>query len=632
MSRTVRMPRSCIVPTLLTLGLGASVAFAQEGTSTGETGSPLADVHSKLPEDIRAYDTHLITLAGPYMQGRVPGSEGMERAKDYVQYNFERAGLIPGFPDKDGNAFATFRDPFPLGGTTTITNQTLDARRMNFEADKDFVFTGLGAEGMATGDAVLVGYSIDNGPDGFTSYPDDIDLTGKIAVMFRFEPMGEDGVSLFNAGGGGWSNAATFDGKLRAAAQRGAEGIIIINTPGADDPRVARLSQFSNGRASARVPVVMKTAEAADKLVGDRDLMALRRDADKGAAPLDLGVELTIGGDVEREALMAENVGGVLRGQGGLEDEWIVVGAHLDHLGMGYFGSREGPGKLHPGADDNASGSAGLILLADKLAATFEGDDRPRRSILIVAFSGEESGLNGSRHYVTDPIAPNDDHVLMVNWDMIGRVLNERLVVSGAFSADGLQEFIQPMLDASGLEIVVPPQMSGASDHTPFYNAGIPILFSIIADFHADYHTPQDVVWKINRTGAVKTVRMYHDIVAAVATRPDRFEFVSPQARRAPQPDAPDAPVRPARVRVGIVIDMSSDESGITIGEVAEGGAAQEAGLAPGDRIVRWDGQKILDLAGFRELLGRHEPGDVVNVGVMRGGDEETIEIELKGR
>jgi len=360
---------------------------------------------------------------------------------------------------------------------------------------------------------------------------------------------------------------------------------------------------------------------------GDR-LLELRRMADEGTVVLDLGVEIEMNVRTQRDEIVAENVGGMIPGVGDLADEWIVVGAHLDHLGMGYFGSRSGPGELHPGADDNASGSAGLILIAEKLMRAFEGREEPRRSVLIVGFSGEESGLNGSRHYVRDPIAPIEDHVLMVNWDMIGRIQNERVNVSGAYTGEGLQDWLEPYIAESGLEVVQPTRMSGASDHTPFYRAGMPVLFSIIADFHGDYHTPADTSEKINRVGAVKTVRMYRDIIVDAAERRARFAFVEPAANQ----QASSGGMSGVRVRFGVMPAYSEEGPGIGIGDVTRGGSAYEAGVESGDRLVRWDGQKLDSIEQWMELLARHSPGDEIKIGVLRNGEEVTLDVKLQAR
>ncbi|MEQ9094871.1 MAG: M28 family peptidase [Phycisphaerales bacterium] len=601
-------------------------------------GSPIADVLSKMPEDVRTFDVHISTLASPYMQGRVPGSEGAERAKDYIEHYFREAGLTPAFEDEDGNGFASYRQPFPLSGTWTVERESMSAsmgdKRIELEAENDFMLTGMGQNGTVSGEAVFVGYGMDDGPDGYNNFEGVESLEGKIAVLFRFEPMDEDGNSKWNEGRRGWSGRAGFRNKIGNVAERNPAGIVIINPPGASDNRAERLARFQ-GAAQASVPVMMLSHDAGDRMLkamgSDMTMLELRRHADNDASSKALGFELELDGLAERKSLMAENVGGVIKGVGDLADEWIVVGAHLDHLGMGYFGSRSGPGELHPGADDNASGTAGLLLLADRLGRRLEGDDRPRRSILIVGFDAEESGLNGSAYYTRNPIAPVEDHMLMCNWDMIGRVSNERLLMAGGFTGEGLSEFIEPYFADSGLEIVVPETMSGASDHTPFYRAGIPVLFSIIADFHADYHTPADTVWKINRVGAVKTVHLYENIVADAAVRPERFRFVSPEEQRRQREQA-EANQPAVSVYVGVVVDSDAEGDGVVLAEIADDSPASAAGLRAGDRLVRWDGQKLTDADAWRRLLARHSADDTVNIGVKRGEEEITLEVTLAGR
>lgn len=620
-------------------GTGTSTSTDTEVRVQSLQGSPIADALALMPEDVRTYDIHINTLSGPYMQGRVPGSAGSERAKDYMEYHFVKAGLTPAFADADGNAFRSYRQPFPLSGTWTIEREALVVsrgdRRIELKAESEFMLTGMGQNGTASGPAVFLGYGIDDGPDGYNNFEGVDTLEGKIAVIFRFEPMDGQGRSLWNEGRRGWTGRAGFSGKMRALAERNPAGIVIINPPGSSDPRGNRLGRFQ-GTAQSDVPVMILSDEAADRalkgLGSNHTAASLREHADSSAESIDLGFAFELDGQAERKPLMAENVGGVLRGVGDLADEWIVVGAHLDHLGMGYFGSRSGPGTLHPGADDNASGTAGVLLLADLLSKRFAGDDRPRRSVLLMGFDAEESGLNGSAYYTRNPIVPIEDHVLMVNWDMIGRIVNERVLVAGGFTGEGLAEFIEPYFAQSGLDVVVPATMSGASDHTPFYRAGVPVLFSIIADFHSDYHTPEDVVWKINRVGAVKTVRMYEDIVADAAHRPERFRFISPEEQRQQRERQARANQPQISVRVGVVVDTDATGDGVVLAEITENSPASQAGLRAGDRLVRWDGQKLTTADAWRQVLATHKAGDSVNIGVSRDGQEITVTLTLEGR
>lgn len=590
------------------------------------------------------YNDHLTILASPYMEGRVPGSAGMERAMDYVEYYFRQYGLSPAFPSTDigadGSEIITprssYRQPFPLGGSDKATVQKLafhtGDKTVTLEPGKDFSVTGLGPSGQVSGPLVFVGYSIKDGPDGYQSFNDD-DLSGKIALVLRFEPVNEEGNSRW-ASGRGWSPRASFAGKMQAIKERNPAGVIIINTPGTTDPRADQLTDVeSSGGRVLDVPVLMMTAQAGERLVAacdpdKRSLLDLRKIADAGRIVADLSGSATLEAKIEREQTLAENVGAIIPGRGTLADEFIVIGAHLDHLGMGYFGSRSGPGELHPGADDNASGSAGILLLSDKLKRAYDAlpIDADARSILFIAFSGEESGLHGSRYYANNPIVPIDDHALMINFDMIGRIKDNRLSVSGYSSGEGMKEWLQPYFADTPLTVVQSDQLNGASDHSSFLAKQIPVLFGIIADFHADYHTPRDVAEKINREGAVMTIDLFEKISFAAAQRPERFSFSSPQ--REPRRQASRSEIK---VRFGIMPGYSEGVEGVLIDDVTAGGSAAEGGVKPGDRLVRWDGQKIADIQAWMEMLKKHNPGDKIKIGVVRDGEEVTLDVTLQG-
>ena len=620
-------------------GLASLALLAVAGTAAAQPG----DTGVKdFDRDLRVYTAHVTYLANDFMEGRVPGSNGMEIARDYAEHFLAQAGLEPAFATEETlangtvrtNEFSSFRQAFPLGGTLEVKSSTLKANTgdadFNFEAERDYTVTGLGGSGDFTGDAVFVGYSIGDGPDGFSSYGEGDDLTGKVAVMYRFEPMDAEGNSNWSEDDG-WSDSASFAGKLRNAFERGAEAVLVINTPFANDDRINRLDGFRGSGVGGDKPVMMVSAEAGKMLldsVEGHDAESLWAAANEGGGIIDLGTTMAVKAELHREVLNAENVGGILRGKGDLADEWVVVGAHLDHIGMGYFGSRSGSGTLHPGADDNASGSAAVLLLADLVGRSYaqlpEGADA--RSVLFMCFDAEESGLNGSRYYSNNPIVPIEDHSVMINFDMIGRVLNSRLTVSGLDTGEGMQEALQPILDNSGLEIVIPASMSGASDHTPFYQKQIPVLFSIIADFHTDYHTPGDQAWKLNNPDSVRVSHMYHDIIMKLGTMDEAPKYVAPTPRQT------NSGMGNIKVRFGIMPDYNAGELGVAIGDVTEGTSAGLAGVLAGDVLVRWDGQKISGIEDWMTKLANHEPGDVVNVGVKRDGEEITLEVTLQGK
>jgi len=487
---------------------------------------------------------------------------------------------------------------------------------------------------------VFVGYSVNNDAENYHSFNDDYDLSGKIAMLLRFEPMDASGKSLWSDDGT-WTANASFNAKLQLVLEHDPAAVIIVNTPVADDPRTGTLLNANNsGGRLTDIPVLNMSPKAADTIVraGDpqgRTLLDLRTLADKARTIVELQGVTTIDVALERKSLMAENVGGIIPGKGTLANEIVVVGAHLDHLGMGAFGSRASVAErgttLHPGADDNASGTSGILMIADWLSQEYAQlpQDANARTILIIAFSGEESGLNGSRYYVDHPIEPLDQHYIMLNFDMIGRIVNKRLSVSGTTTADGLDDWVEPLFADSGLEVVTPQGTGGGSDHLPFMQKHIPILFGIIADFHADYHTPRDTSEKINRVDAVKASRLFANIAMTAALRPESLVFANPNANP-PQAGGGRGGIK---VRVGVMPgNYDGSGGGVLLDDITENSPAQAAGLRAGDRIVKWNGKDVADINAWMGMLAKHSPGDQVNVSVMRDGEEITLKIKLEAR
>ena len=329
-------------------------------------------------------------------------------------------------------------------------------------------------------------------------------------------------------------------------------------------------------------------------------------------------------GRSEEKPVRAENVVGVLPGRGALANEVIVIGGHLDHLGQGDFGSREAPGKLHPGADDNASGAAGVILLGDMLKKDYDAlpPETPLRTVVFIGFSAEESGLNGSRYYVDHPIYPIKDTVLMMNFDMIGRIKDGRLSVTASTGAKGLKEWAEPIYAKSPLKVIQSAGRGGGSDHASFQAVGVPILFAIIADFHDDYHTSRDVVGLIDREASVQAVELWHDLALDMAKREQRFEL---------DPNSGPMRAQPMKVRAGLRTRESEDGSGLEVVDVTKDGSADKAGILKGDKIIKWNKKDLANRAAFVEDLRTHEPGDKVQAVVLRDGEEKTVYVELQG-
>ncbi|HLP83200.1 MAG TPA: M28 family peptidase, partial [Phycisphaerales bacterium] len=615
------------------------------------------------------YRQHLYTLTTPWMEGRAPGTDGNRRAADYLEFNYKQLGFKPAFPgtaeaNKDV-PFASYRQEFIAppslrpGDSVAVVTQTLSystksGASVGLVAGKDFNALGYSADGNVKGDVVFLGYGIDEGDAGYTSLPfgadgKRADLTGKIVMVLRFEPMDESGKSRWSSSR--WSAAADLRAKFDFAIDKGAAAVILVNPPGADDPRATQLGDVSMGFSarSLKVPVLMMSTDAADAFVraGDaqgRSLLDLRKVVDEKGEVITLSnATLDAAVDLERKPLYTDNVGAVLPGVGDLAQQYIVIGSHYDHLGYGYFGSRdgeEGRGKLHPGADDNASGTSGNLLVAKRLADAYAAlpKDQPRRSVLFLQFCAEESGLNGSKHYVSNPIAPVEQHALMINMDMIGRLREGKLELGGTGTGEGLADFLQPYVDSSGMAIAMKKSGLGPSDHASFANAGIPALFAFTG-LHEEYHRSNDFVETINVDGAIQVTDFVYRIAIDAALRPQPFKFttptgVAPGSTEAPEPGvAQTSSMSGVRVRFGIAPgDYSGEVKGILIDSVTDGLPAAKAGLKKGDIMTKWNEHDLVDVEQWMTHLAKAKPGDKVSITYVREGKTETTEATLVER
>lgn len=618
-------------------------------------------------QDLSVYRQHVETLSNPFMEGRGPGLRGNRIAAEYFEWQFGQLGLKPAFESGESDAAAPgkYREEFTAGrevqaGPSEVSFGSGDSLTLG----RDFAVMGNSGSATVEAPVVFVGYSLNPGEPGrggvesqWASYSEGDDLTGKVALMLRFEPMDGAGKSRLTESGR-WSSAADISGKLGAAVDRGAAGIIVVSPPNADDDRARRLESTAGSVMWSRaqsIPVVMLTAEAADRLVRNgtsagpslADLIAQAnrpREAAGGTAPgiVDLACgKVRVTTAVERVPRVTWNVGGILPGSGPLASQFIIIGGHYDHVGYGYTGgSRTAEyGMIHPGADDNASGSSGVLLAARILSREYAAaGDQPRRSFLFLGFSAEEMGLIGSREFVKQSPISAASIVAMLNMDMIGRAREGRLEVAGTGTAAEFGKVLDPIFAASGFEIDRKPGGRGPSDHATFYGAGIPVLH-FFTGLHEEYHTPRDTADLINYPDAVRIVRMVCDVAKSLAERPEGLTFTStdrPQrgGDRDPAAEPSDAPARPnVSVRFGVRPDnYSGEEDGVLVGDVSDGTAAAEAGIAKGDLLTKWNGQPMHDPGAMMEFLREHKPGDVVDVTLKRGSDELVVRVTLKSR
>ena len=608
-----------------------------------------ADIH-RLFEDLGPVATrwyqHAITLSNPFFEGRAPGLRGNDLAAEYLQWWMKDMGLEPAFPEagadgvtpKDGD-WTSYMQRFSLtGGAPKVETASMAAPGGGaLVRGEDWAVLGISGNAKVELPVAFVGYGIAKGEGGYTSFPEDCDLTGKAALVMRYEPLDERGRSRWATRR--FSEFSAMSDKVDALVERGAAAIILVAPPGARDGRTG-LEDVSTSRwgRPLDIPMVQVSEAVAERILkagkpDDGSLMDWRVRADEGKVKVvDLGEasKVSIETKLSTGGTPTQNVGGVVRGKGALKDEWVIVGAHFDHVGYGYFGtSPKYTGQLHPGADDNASGTGAMLCVAQAIADLYGGKDAPAdaRSVLFLGFTAEESGLRGSRWYVEHPTIPGDKVSMMINMDMVGRLRSDDLSVGGMKSAKDLVEILRPAFERSGLTIRADPSGRGPSDHASFYGVGIPVAF-IYTGNHDVYHTPGDVGHTLNPEGAAKIVALAADMVQLVATRKEKLEFSAGDAA------TPDRGY--AAVRLGVMPGMGDEDrpagapKGVLVDGVSAETSAADAGIAKGDVIVAWNGEALDGAGPMMAKLRGHKPGDVVKVKVWRDGKELELEVTLK--
>lgn len=560
-------------------------------------------------------------LSAPSMEGRASGTPGAQLAAAHIAKVFAEAGLKPA--GEAGSFLQAFSVPtgIRLGSPNSLAMSASPARA--FALDADFRPIAVSTDGSAEGDLVFAGYGI-TAPDlGYDDYAG-LDARGKVVLVLTREPRSDDPANPFRRPDA--YHYADVGHKAINAREHGARAVLLVSHPKAGDDRLPAL----RGRSQALgILTLAVTRAAADGLLAPAGLrlpdMAAAIDSRLAPASRPVaGVRVRLETALVRERGTTANVVGILPGTDPrLREQAIVIGAHYDHLGHGAEGSLapDENGTVHPGADDNASGTAALMALARGFAAA----GGVPRTLVFVAFAGEEMGLLGSAHYVTQPAAPLDRTVLMVNLDMVGHLRDEKLYVAGVDSGRGLRDVVT----AAARGLPVAPQLRGdpwaPSDHSSFYGAGRPVLF-FFTGAHPDYHRPGDTWDKINASGLATVTAVAARVVAAVAaeaTPPQYVKFEQPTGERR----AGYGPF------FGMVPEFGENEHpGVRVSGVRPGSPAEKSGLQAGDVIVRFAGMNVKTLEDFTFALRGRRAGDRVEVVIARDGQRRTVEATLEER
>jgi len=452
-------------------------------------------------------------------------------------------------------------------------------------------------------------------------------MVRKLPHYGKYSYLAFEGSEPTNVVKGQWT---VSDSPLVAVLGTGA-----LLAPVVDDRRaLAELPPVFSSSALAKHVVWLAAPEREGRVPGSKGLDAARDYISEAFAAAGLEPGGDDGGWLQRFTLEegpdgkpveVANVIGVLRGRrSDRADQSVVLGAHYDHLGYGWPEARAGAeGKLHPGADDNASGVAVLLELAKSLAAEGSG----QRNLVFVAFTAEECGLRGSRFYVEHPRFPLEGIRGVINLDTVGRLGDQPLLVHGCGTADEWQHVFRGCGFVTGIDNKIVMGAAEASDQQAFIEKGVPGV-QIFTGPHLDYHSPDDTVERIDVAGLVKVATFTKEAVTYLLERPEPLTVTIAGAEQAPKMPTEGG----RRVSFGSMPDFSYQGKGYKLGSITPGSPADLAGLQAGDVMIELDGREVADLRAFSALLKTLQPGQTVKVKVLRGEEEVVADVTVVER
>jgi len=600
---------------------------------------------------------HISYLASDELEGRRTGTAGANEAARYIAAEFARLGLRPASRNASGQS--RYFQNFPYVAAVQLGKGNVlsfggypRANDTPLQANVDWVPLAFSTNAKVEGGIVFAGFGITASELNYDDYAG-LNATGKIAIVLQGTPDGDNPHGQFaRVEGVRW--------KAIAARTAGVQALIVVARDDvfANDRLTTLL--YDNSAGDAGIPVVVISRQSADKIfaLSNTSLAELERSATAKTPGTNkvLTGEITLATDLVRNEVPAYNVIGVLEGSDPvLKNENIVIGAHYDHLGRGGEGSlAPKSGEIHHGADDNASGTAGVL----ELARIFSTERvHPKRTLIFMAFSGEEEGLLGSNYYVNHPLIPLTNTVAMINMDMIGRMKDRKLVIGGVGTSQEWRTLIkeansfQTMHVSAGAESVptrgVPIVTSangrtimtvdpngafeltltedgyGPSDHSSFYGKQIPVLF-FWTGTHNDYHKPSDTFDKINYTDEAKILRLVMNIVRDIDDADKRLTYTT---AKSDQPRAGGF-----RVYLGTIPNYSDSNNGLLIDGVRDDSPAAKAGLKAGDRIVKIGDREVKNVYDYTYALGEMKPGQEYVFEVVRGTEKLTLKVVPEAR
>src|SRR5271165_6689433 len=578
------------------------------------------------PADPKLYLNDIKTLAAPDMEGRGAGTKGLAKASKYLEHRYKSLGLQPAGTNGYLQPF-TVTTGAKLKSDNSMTEE-VGGRKQALVLNQDFVPASFSSSGAFAGSVVFVGYGTSADEFQYDDYSG-VDVKDKIVVMLRYEPeiFGE------KSGHQGLTQHSQLITKAINARNHGATAVIFINGKLGDgeEDLLMRFGSVSGPQDVGIMLLQVKNAVAESWFqAAGKSLNEVQQQINHMGKPASFAfpqnVQLSLKVDIEARHARVNNVLAYLPGK---TNEYIIIGAHYDHLGRGDSNSLAPSqiGQIHPGADDNASGTAGVLELA-RLFAPMKG--QLERGILFASFSGEELGLLGSAEWVKEPTLPLDKCVAMLNMDMIGRIKDSKVYIGGVGTGSTFKAILEQAQKQSKSNFKIEYSAGGysASDHTSFVAKKIPVLF-FFSGLHADYHKPSDTWDKINAPSAAQLLDMVSDVALQLDSSPAPPVFVTVAEDRPIGGISGGGGYGPY---FGSIPDFGEVKDGVRFSDVRPGSPAAKAGLRAGDILVQFGDKPIHNLYDFTDALRRSKVGEVVEVKVMRDGKPVVASVKLEQR
>lgn len=564
---------------------------------------------------VKELRNHVRYLASDSLKGRLTGSIGDSLSAYYIRKELASYGFQP----LSGDGFQRFRVTSRLVPGPENDLSVVDTR---FVAEKDFSPFAFSADAGLISEAVFAGYGFNINTDSlkWDDYQG-IDVKNKWVMILRADPDVDNSNSPFIPYSGDRNKALL-------AKDMGAAGVLMVSGP-AYDPQDTFESLNPND-FSVEIPVLRIKREVADLILAKtkKTISDLEKELNETKKPQSFTTKSTVSAKAEviREMSTTRNVAMVLPGEDeAFKNEYIIIGAHFDHLGMG------GPGSssravdtiaVHHGADDNASGVSMMLELAEKFALT-KGSHK--RSIICIAFTGEEEGLLGSKYFVDNTDIDLTRVNAMINLDMVGSLTDSTAVqISGVGTADGLRELINTDTDTTVFKVNLSEEGYGPSDHSSFYGKNIPVLF-FWTGATLVYHTPSDTYDKLNYKGMVTISSLIFKVAEKLASTSDRLKFreAGPKIEQGRQ-------MRRKSVTLGIMPDFAGNvKNGLRADFVTPGKPAALGGMKKGDIITAINGKSVNNIQDYMFRMGQLKHGQTISVEILRNSSKMVLLIQL---